>query len=282
MSQEFDHHDFGERLHPMIDHAKIEIIPSDKILERIDLIPKNSELSVTASPTKEIEETLDLSGKLIEKGYEVIPHIAARRIRNFNQLRNVNAFLENYGVSEVFVIGGDGEPFGDYSNSFALLEDLLPMNKSIKEIGVGGYPEGHPKIDDITLFSYLRSKVALAQMYGVNIHINSQACYDPEDIGNWLQALCENGIYAPVFLGISAPMNLIKLAQTSAEIGVGDSVAFLKMVGIDSALKSAMYSPDPLLQALIGKQGVEQIKGVHLFTFNHIKNSMEWQKNFKI
>lgn len=274
--------DFAERLRPIVAHAKIEIIPSDKILERIDQIPKSSELSVTASPTKEIEETLELSSKLIEKGYKVIPHIASRRIRSHDQLANISAFLEHYDIQEIFAIGGDGEPFGDYSNSYCLLEDLLGMNRSVREIGVGGYPEGHPSIDEVTLFSYLRAKIDLAGRFGVNIHINSQACYDPEDISAWLLKLKENDVHIPVYLGISAPMNLLKLAQTSAEIGVGDSVAFLKMVGVDGAFKSALYSPDPLLNSLTGKAGIEQVKGLHLFTFNHIKASVEWQQNFKV
>lgn len=273
---------FAERLRQMVWHAKIEITPSERILEKIDQIPLSSELSVTASPTKEIEETLELSSKLIEKGYKVIPHLASRRIHNHDQLARISDFLDHYNVEEIFAIGGDGKPFGDYSNSYDLLEKLLDMSHSIKEIGVGGYPEGHPLIDDDTILAYLKAKISLAREFGVGIHINSQACYDPDDVVSWLSFIKKHNIDIPIYLGVSAPMNILKLAQTSQEIGVGDSVAFLRMVGVEGALKSAMYSPNPLLNSLSGKPGMDQVKGLHLFTFNHIKASVEWQQNFKV
>lgn len=283
MVEKMDHSfDFRERLDSMVTNANIEIIPSDKILERVNLIPKGSTISVTASPSKPIEETLIMSANLKELGFRVIPHIAARRIIDIDHLRQVSDFLDDMNIDEVFVIGGDKEPFGDYPDSVKLLEDLLNLNHSIKKVGVGGYPEGHPLIKRPVINEFLKAKIALAKKHGIEIHINSQACYVPGPIVNWIKDLHDIHVNIPILLGISAPMDMIKLAQTSKEIGVGDSVAFLTMVGLDSALKSTLYDPGTLLNSLVGKTESEHITDLHLFTFNHVKSAMQWQQNFKL
>src|SRR5512146_2685657 len=119
-----------------------------------------------------------------------------------------------------------------------MLEDLLDMNRSIKSVGVGGYPEGHPKIHPGEIIDHLKAKIEIASKHGVEIHINSQACYDPGKIANWIRLLKEKGIDKSVFLGIPTPTDMIKLAKISAEIGVGDSIAFLRLTGMGSAFRS--------------------------------------------
>jgi methylenetetrahydrofolate reductase (NADPH) len=274
--------DFAERLPSMVLAAKIEIVPSETILARIDRIPPGSQLSVTASPTKEIVGTIDMADKLSQKGYIVIPHLAARRIRNLDHLKQISDILERSQISEVFVIGGDKDPFGEYSNSSKMLEDLLKINHTIKSVGVAGYPEGHPLISDSAIIQHLKTKIAIAEAYGVEIHINSQACYDPTDVTTWIHKIHEIHASIPIYLGIAAPISKLKLIQFSLESGVGDSIAFLQMVGIGSALESALYDPVPFIHSLTGKPETEQVKGFHLFTFNHIKAATEWQKNFKL
>lgn len=124
--------------------------------------------------------------------------------------------------------------------------------------------------------------IDIAKTYGVEIHMNSQACYDPLDVTKWIQKLNDTNAIIPIFLGIAAPISIPKLIQFSLESGVGDSVAFLQMAGIDSALQTALYDPTPFLHSLIGKEETEHIVGFHLFTFNAIKSAAQWQRNFKL
>ncbi len=273
---------FSERLPDMVTEAKIEIIPTDTILDRVDIIPRTSKLSVTASPTKGLDMTLDFTSALKEKGFTVIPHIAARSVRDLGHLRTISNFLDDNKIEEIFVIGGDNaQPVGEYSDSAQMLSDLLSINHSVREVGVGGYPEGHPLISHDFIISSLKSKVAIAREHGVNLHINSQACYDTAKVRGWLEELGGVGVNAPVYLGVPTQMDILKLAKISAEIGVGDSVAFLRLTGIGSALNSMLYDPKDLLFGLADFPESENIRGLHIFTFNYIKATMAWQRNFK-
>jgi methylenetetrahydrofolate reductase (NADPH) len=137
----------------MLDQAYMEVIPTRTILDRLIHIPRHSYVSITCSPVKGLEPTLELVEKLRalpeERQLKLVPHIAARMVRDKGHLREVLARLEAARVESVFVPGGDApKPVGDYDCSLQLLRDMAEIGHSIEDVGVAAHPEGHPLVEN--------------------------------------------------------------------------------------------------------------------------------------
>ena len=105
---------------------------------------------------------------LAEAGLEPVPHVAARRVASRAE---VEAFLKQAvrlaGVRKVLLIGGDvAEPLGPYADGAALMRDGLLAGCGVQQVGLPGYPEGHPRIATATLAAALAEKLALAGAQG--------------------------------------------------------------------------------------------------------------------
>ena len=75
----------------------------------------------------------------------------------------------------------------------------------IEEIGIGAYPEGHPRIAAGRLEAALDEKIAAAMAQGLRLHIVSQFSFSPERILAWLKRLRACGIATPVKVGMAGP-----------------------------------------------------------------------------
>ena len=82
----------------LLDQAYMEVIPTKTIMDRLIHIPRHSYVSITCSPVKGLEPTLELTEKLRalpeERQLKLIPHIAARMVRDKGHLREILARLE--------------------------------------------------------------------------------------------------------------------------------------------------------------------------------------------
>lgn len=105
--------------------------------------------------------------------------------------------LEDLGVRGVFVVGGDAErPAGPFSSAAELLFAMADVGHDFEEIGMGGYPEGHPIIDDYTLRRALLDKLPLAT------YIVTQVCFNPGAVLEWVADIRRQGVRLPVVVGI--------------------------------------------------------------------------------
>ena len=74
---------------------RYEVIPLPGIEDGVaEHVPKHVKITVTASPKKGIEPTLELAERLSEEGFPVAPHLSARLIRDRAQLGEILARLE--------------------------------------------------------------------------------------------------------------------------------------------------------------------------------------------
>src|SRR6478752_9162730 len=133
----------------LLENARYEVLPTatteDKVLEHL---PRDRTVTVTASPSKGLEATFDLTERLAGHGYVVVPHLAARMVTGRTELQEIADRLVGKGISRVFVPGGDAEPAGDYPDALALLQDLVQLGHPFQQVGITGYPESHPTIHD--------------------------------------------------------------------------------------------------------------------------------------
>lgn len=260
-----------------IEELYLEVFPVAGIEEQLLQLPDGAYLGVTCSPKQGLQQTLDLVDRLQDRSFHLVPHVAARQVRDRAQLADIVQQFDDQGVKSVFVPGGDiDSPVGVYDSSLELLRDLAQIGHRFSDVGVAAYPEGHPDIDGHTLFQSLQAKQSLAT------YMVTQMCFDAAAITRWLESMRERGISLPVSIGLPGVMDRLKLFRTSMRIGVGQSAKFLRRQGglASTLLRSSCYQPDDLVQALSGPIGdpAMGIDGFYLFSFNQVEATVNWQQ----
>jgi methylenetetrahydrofolate reductase (NADPH) len=258
--------------------ARYEILPTAKVEAAVlESVPRDVTLTVTASPAKGIAATLELTERLIEHGYAVVPHLAARMISGKGELTEIVQRLQAAGVTNVFCPAGDQDPpAGDYHGSLAMLEDLTEMGQPFAEVGITGYPESHPSIeDDITIQSMWDKRRHAT-------YVVSNLCFDADVINIWLRRMRKRGITQPVLIGLPGPVERAKLLSMASKIGVGQSVRFVKTHVSTFARIAAPggYSAERFLEKLKRSLADPElgIAGLHLFTFNQVTETEAWRQ----
>jgi methylenetetrahydrofolate reductase (NADPH) len=270
----------GRTLGKVLSRPRYEVIPTKGAEDWARDLPKEAKVSITCSPAKGVEATLLLAERLAKQGFQVVPHISARLVADEGHLEEIVRRLDSLGVREIFVIGGDAKkPVGPFSGALDLLSAMADMGHGFEDVGIGGYPEGHPLIDDETLRQVLRDKQPFAT------YIVSQMCFDPRGVVDWVTDIRRRGIRLPVIVGVPGVVDKKQLFQVSRKIGVGDSARFLKkhtnLVAslVASLFRSGGYSPDGLVKKLapyVGKQDYN-IAGFHVYTFNQVESTERWR-----
>ena len=241
-------------------------------------IPPEASVSITVSPTKGINATLDLTEHLSSTlpAAHITPHLSARLVEGYAPLEVILNRVRKMGVQELFIVGGDSErPAGPFGNSLELIRAIRQLDTDVR-LGVTAYPEGHPSIPKEVLQSDLLEKRDLVNFMA------TQLCFDASTIQTWLREVRQLGVTLPVQLGIAGAVDMVKLMQISSRIGVGDSVRYLsKHAGTVFKLMSG-YKPDDLLTELepVLADPSHNITGFHIYTFNNVERTEAWRQTW--
>ena len=259
-----------------LENAYMEIIPVPGIEERLGTLQPNMHVAVTCSPTKGVDETIELSEKLIAQGFRVIPHIAAKCVSGEKHLETIVKRLDALDIESIFVPGGDRpEPIGEFNNAYDLLKALQKSGHNIKKIGIAAHPEGHPDVNEKILMEALEKKKDLAD------YIVTQMCFDANILGDWLVRINQQGVHLPVWVGLPGVIERGRLLRTSLRIGVGDSLRFLRKKSQVAAelMKSSIYNPDKLVTSIYEHRDIAHtnLAGYHIFCFNQIEITEKWR-----
>lgn len=256
--------------------SQFELVPLPGAFEAASVLPPDTWVTITCSATRGIEPTLELTERLAAAGYTAMPHVAARSVRDRPHLREVVTRLEEAGVGQVLVVGGDARETGAFPDGLSLLRAMDEIGHRFEEIEVPCYPEGHPSISDRALVRALLDK----QRYATSMA--AQLCFHPSAFMPWLPRIRARGVTLPIILGLPGPVRMAKLARIAARIGVAGTARYLqKQHGLLRAvLGRRAFRPDRLLP------GFEEtiadprsnVYGLHIFTFNEVEASLDWQR----
>jgi len=180
---------------------RYEVIPAKGTEQAVaDLVPAGMTVTVTASPVKGLDPTVELAEKLAARGYRVVPHLAARSVASEAHLAEIVTRLKAAGCDDVFVPGGDAtHPAGPFDGALPLLERLAEMGAPFSRIGITGYPESHPKIhDDITV-------QAMWDKRRYATYIVSNVTFDAAGLGRWIGRIRARGVTLPLYVGVAGP-----------------------------------------------------------------------------
>jgi len=262
-----------------LDHATFELIPLKNVHDQSAFLPAGATVSVTASPAKGLEATLDLAATLEGRGFRAIPHLSARMVRDRAHLRELLSRLADLGIDRAFVVGGDAEEPGEYFDGLSLLRAMAELGNGPRHIGVPCYPQGHATIPDDALLRALHDKAPFAE------YMATQLCFDAKAIAAFIAARRAEGLTLPVKIGLPGVAEVTKLLAISARIGVKDTGRFLSknaaFVG-QLVTSGGIYRPAGLLEKLapVLADPRADVIGLHVYTFNQVESTEGWRREY--
>jgi methylenetetrahydrofolate reductase (NADPH) len=267
------------RAAPLLERPRYEVFPAASTEESVlEWVPTDLTVTVTASPTRGLEPTLDLTERLAGRGYRVVPHLSARLVRDDVHLAEIVSRLRACQVDDVFVPAGDADPpAGRFESALSLLERLAEMGRPFARVGVTGYPQSHPKIeDDVTIQAMWDKRHHAA-------YLVSNLCFDPRTLRHWIVRVRARGITMPMFVGIAGPVDRARLLRMAARAGVTESARFAAGHA-DWLLRLGMpggYHPDRLLARMAATLAdpASKVEGLHVFTFNQVRQTEQWRRD---
>jgi len=264
----------------LIAAARYEVIPLKSLHDQIPHLPAGCSVSVTCSPTKGIEPTLELSADLQSRGHHAVPHIAARLVEGRDHVEKIAARLNEHGITEIFVVGGDPDPVGPYADGLSLMKDLLPLCQTVRTVGFPSYPDHHTVIPDAVLDEALLAKQALINELGLEGFASTQMCFNAKTIESWLRRQRDRGLTVPVHLGVPGAVERTRLLSLGTRLGIGSSLRYLRKNSgaIMRMFSPSSYDPDKLIAPLSRHADELGIDGLHVFTFNSIESTAAWQR----
>ena len=256
--------------------TQFEVLPLQRSVDLAAQLPQPERLTVTCSPRHGPDESVAVGRELTAMGHVVTVHVAARMVRDRAHLDELLAEMARARVDDVFLIGGDATPpHGPWSSAGELLPLICENRRRPREIGIAGYPEGHPLIDSATLADALEQKSAHAS------YITTQLCFDAEAVLAWVRETRERGIRLPVLAGLPGVVDRRRLLEMSIGIGVGPSLVFLrKQRGLRNLLGRSTVTPDRVYDELAPRLGDRElgIVGFHYYTFNQLADTWSWER----
>lgn len=255
---------------------RYEVLPTEDV-EGLVLahVPNEVRITVTASPRRGMQATIDLAERLSRQGYSVVPHLSARMIRDRSHLGEILAAVRAMGSQDVFVVAGDArEAAGDFPDSVSLLTAMA--DHGLRDIGVTGYPESHSFIDDDMTIQAMWDKRRVAT------YIVSNLCFDPRVVKRWVSRVRRRRVELPIYIGMAGVADPARLLRVSTRIGVVDSARFLR--GHSNwflrMLRPGGYDPGRFVKALMPDLAVpdRKVAGLHVFTFNEIEPTERWRQ----
>jgi methylenetetrahydrofolate reductase (NADPH) len=261
----------------LLRNARFEVLPLEGIEEQVLAhLGTDAKVTVTASPRRGLEATVELTERLTAAGYATVPHISARLVRDRAHLTELIDRLHASGVRELFVLAGDAaEPAGEFPGAVELLEAMGPRRGDFDAIGITGYPESHHLISDEETIRAMFAKAPMAT------YIVSQLCFDAEVIAAWIANVRRRGTDLPIWIGVPGNVAYSKLLRTSMRIGLGESARFLRHRGSwISRIVMRQFKPERLVRELapIAAEPAARVAGFHLYTFNEVARTERWRR----
>jgi methylenetetrahydrofolate reductase (NADPH) len=271
----------------MIAGYSIEVLPrtAAKIEDFRPLLPAGTRVYIANVEGTDFDDMIRTAQRLRGDGFDVMPHLPARLIRNRAEFETMLArYRDEADVSEALLIGGGvAKPAGDYDNTMQLLETGVFDTYGFRRLHIAGHPEGNPDIDrDGTsgrVDEALSWKQSFSERTDAEMAIVTQFFFDADPVIRWADRLKDMGVTLPIHAGIAGPAKLQTLIKYAVTCGVGPSVKVLKRRARDLSKLLLPYEPTDVLTALARKLDDRRdrpIEQVHFFPLGGIKSCVEW------
>jgi methylenetetrahydrofolate reductase (NADPH) len=273
----------GAPLEAFLKGYSIEVMPrtAEKVEDFRAILPKGTRVYI-ANIESPIEEMVATARRIVDEGFDVMPHFPARIIKDKATLLDWVARYKDVGVRQGLILAGNpAAQVGDFSSSMELLES--GAFTGFERLHVAGHPEGNKDIDpdgsDRMVMEAARWKSAFMERTDAKMAMTTQFCFEAQPVIDWVNRLQAEGIKLPVHIGIAGPAKLQTLIKFAIACGVGPSLRVLQKRAMDVTKLLLPYEPTEVLEGLAAHKaanpafGIEQ---VHFFPLGGIKTNAQW------
>ena len=269
----------------------IEITPRQ--IEKFALLKENlaqgTRVFVALIDPADVAVQLEAIKQLQSAGFVAVPHVPARFILDFDDLKSRVAALAAAGVTEMLVLGGGApQPIGNYDAAIQLLETGVFEAAGVRRIGIAGHPEGNADITKVhgeaALLKALKDKQACLQARGLEGFIATQFLFEAKPVADWAKLLHSEGIDLPIHVGVPGPATIKTLVKYAAVCGVGNSARFIRKQALSLTKLLTVKTPDSFVAGLadlhFGRPELN-IAGPHLYPFGGFDKLFDWVRSKK-
>jgi methylenetetrahydrofolate reductase (NADPH) len=191
-------------------------------------LPAGGRIYVPALPKSSGPEVAAACASIRARGYQPVPHLAARAMRSRVALAEWLERMRDAGADAILLIAGDRrQPAGAFHDTLDVLDTGLVEGSGFRRIAVAGHPEGHAKASDEALITALRRKAAWARETDSEIRIVTQFAFSAAPVIDWYARMSAEDIGIPLRIGLPGPAKTQTLLRYAAQCGVGASARML-------------------------------------------------------
>ena len=208
-----------------------------------------------------------------------MPHLSARLVVDRSHLEELVARIAEMGVRDVFVVAGDADRARRVRSAGRqqLLDAMAELGHPFEQIGITGYPESHPIIDDETTIAAMFEKARHAT------YIASQICFDSRVTVAWIDNVWARGTRLPIFVGIPGIVPRAKLAARLDEdrdrrVAPLPAQARRLRDAVPAARRLQPRQADQGARAGARRRPSSKVAGFHIFTFNDLADTEAWRQ----
>jgi methylenetetrahydrofolate reductase (NADPH) len=271
------------RIAELVVAGSLEISPRDlhRAKEVAALLPTGTCVYIPSLPGLPLVRTLEAIAAFREAGLDPVPHVSARRILNREEFTDfLKKAAAQYGVHRVLLLGGDEpRPKGPFNDSLQILEERILPDCGVREIGIAGYPEGHPKIPLNALEKAMARKLELAKQQSIGVYVMTQFSFSPARVVDFCSTLARTWPDLPIYVGIAGPTDPAALLRYAQRCGVSTSLRALRNLGTGIAQLVTNTDPQDQLAAVARYTSARQpsnVVGVHLYSFGGAVRTAAW------
>ena len=263
-----------------VEDFSIEVMPKTaaKIADFRGILPEGTRICLAHIDGTPMEEMLATARRLIDEGFAVMPHFAARGIATRDELAGRIAAYSDVGVRQALVLaGGIDTPRGGFHEAMQLLETGLFDQAGFTHLHVAGHPEGNRDIDpaggEANVMAALARKDAFQRETDASMAIVTQFAFEAAPIIAWTKRMRAAGLTLPVHIGIAGPAKLQTMLRYAMTCGVGPSLRVLQCRAADLTKLMLPFEPTELLAELAAHKAANPgfpVERVHFFPLGGI------------
>lgn len=273
------------RISELLVAGSLEVSPRElhRAADVAKLLPTNTCIYIPSLPGLPLSRTLEAVAAIRDAGLDPVPHVSARRVLNREEFEKfIKQAVTKYGVHRVLLLGGDEpKPKGPFADSLQILESRLLVDSGIREIGVAGYPEGHPRIPANKIEEAFQRKRELAALQALGLYVVTQFSFAPQRVVDYCARLARSAPDVSIYVGVAGPTDPVALARFAQLCGVSVSLRALKSLGTGIARLVTNADPQDQLVALARYTFVREpsnVVGVHLYSFGGAVKTASWMR----
>ena len=269
----------------LLNNFSIETTPNvyDKYGNFSEFVPLKNSIYVTFLPDEKSQRVIETSKKLKNEGYDVIPHLPARTIKNTTDLEKyIGDLSEKAGCNKILVIGGGGNQKGNISSSMDVLKTELLSKYNFTEVGLAGHPEGNPDISEKDIENAIIEKNNFSRNSDLKLYLATQFFFEAQSLIKWEKKLDLLNNNLEIHAGIPGPATLKTLVGYARSCGITNSIRFLSKQAMNITKLATTRTPDKLISDLADYKALNsstKLTKLHFYAFGGIKKTSDWLKS---